>query len=240
MAQRVTPDVQVIDETPPGEEQREYLPATGNRVLLPLYDPLGRLLGFGRFYRRVAALAGVADGERVLDVGCGTGGLSLAVLGTMPGARVVALDPDLEALRRAARTARRRGVGITLVRGFADRLPAGDASLDHVVSSLALHHVPQEQKETMATELVRVLRPGGRVTIADFDGIHGHGVPHGASQHDGPGGPLREELRDVGPDAEDRGGVVRLLSGAGLNGAGVVHRERMWRLPVAVVQARKV
>ncbi len=70
-------------------------------------------------------------------IGCGTGNLSLAVLVAQPDARVTGLDPDGAALRRAPRKAHRRGVSLSLVQGYADRLPTEDASLDQLVSSLA-------------------------------------------------------------------------------------------------------
>jgi SAM-dependent methyltransferase len=179
----------------------------------------------------------------VLDIGCGTGNLSFAVLRSAPGALVTGLDPDASALRTAARKARRRRVGLTLVRGYADRLPVDDASLDHAVSSLALHHVPAEQKESMAAELWRAVRPGGWVTVADFDGAHGsdhghggrghaHGHGHG---HDGGHGRDRMGYREDNAD----GGISRLLTAAGFVEAREVERTSLMRAPVLFVRARR-
>ena len=80
------------------------------------------------------------------------------------------MDPDGASLRRAARKAKRRRLSLTLVQGYADRLPAEDASLDHVVSSLALHHIDDEGRVAFAQDALRALRPGGKVTIADLGG----------------------------------------------------------------------
>jgi SAM-dependent methyltransferase len=82
-------------------------------------------------------------------------------------------------------------VSLTLVQGYADRIPAEDASLDHVISSLALHHVDDDGRVAFARDALRALRPGGRVTVVDFGGPasnvdgaghpthgHGHGPVH--------------------------------------------------------------
>jgi ubiquinone/menaquinone biosynthesis C-methylase UbiE len=181
--------VHIVDRRTPGERGRPFLPGMGKSWLLPAYDVLTRAAGVTALHQRAAAIAGVEAGQSALDVGCGTGNLSFAVLAAEPKARVTGLDPDLAGLRLAARKARRRGVPLTLVQGYADRLPAEDSALDHVVSSLALHHVDEDDRAGFAREALRVLRPGGRITIADFGGpgrperdddhsAHAHGPAH--------------------------------------------------------------
>ncbi|MBO0843518.1 MAG: class I SAM-dependent methyltransferase, partial [Nocardioides sp.] len=133
-----------------------------------------------------------------------------AVLRAAPGASVTAADPDAAALRIAARKARRRGVRLELVQAYADHLPAEDASLDHVVSSLALHHVDEAGRTGFAREVRRVLKPGGTVTIADFSG-----PGHGSSSHGEAGHGVRHRvLHNSRPNFD--GGIVTLLRGAGL------------------------
>jgi SAM-dependent methyltransferase len=242
--------VRLVDDVRPDETARSFLPGMGKPWLLPLYDPFTWLVGGRRLYRRTASLAGVSAGDRVLDVGCGTGNLAFAILRATPSAVVTGLDPDLDALRRTARKARRRRVPLTLVRGYADRLPVPDASQDHVVSSLALHHVPREDKERFAAELVRVLRPGGRVTIADLDGHggqHGHGhdgghdgaQDHGSHRHGG----RKHRVHEPGSQGfrEDNadGGIERLLTAAGLEEAREVDRTTVMGAEVLFVQARR-
>ncbi len=179
--------VRVLDQRTPQERDRPFLPGAGKTWLLPFYDAFTRVAGVRALHERAVELAGIDPGQAVADVGCGTGNLSFAVLTAQPDALVTGLDPDADALRRAARKARRRGVALTLVQGYADRLPAEDASLDHVVSSLALHHLDDDSRIAFARDALRALRPGGRITIVDLGGpasnvadtghpTHGHGA----------------------------------------------------------------
>lgn len=162
--------VRILDQRTPEDRDRPFLPGAGKPWLLPFYDAFTRVGGVRAMHERTVELAGIEAGQAVADIGCGTANLSFAVLAAQPGARVTGLDPDGDALRRAARKARRRGVALTLVQGYADRIPSEDASLDHVISSLALHHVDDEGRSAFARDALRALRPGGRVTILDFGG----------------------------------------------------------------------
>ena len=209
-------DVRILDQRTPDERHRPFLPGMGKTWLLPFYDVFTRVAGVDALHRRAVELAGVTAGQRVLDVGCGTGNLSFAVLTAQPGAEVTGLDPDGDSLRRAARKARRRGVPLTLVQGYADRLPADDASLDHVVSSLALHHVDDEGRVAVAREALRTLRPGGRVTIVDMGGAgaDAHDHDHGAWQH--LTAPLRSRAARMPAIARNQGtGIIDLFTDAG-------------------------
>ncbi|MCH6158892.1 class I SAM-dependent methyltransferase [Streptomyces marispadix] len=224
-----TTDVRILDQRTPEERDRPFLPGMSKAWLLPLYDVFTRLAGVRALHERSVELAGIKAGQAVVDVGCGTANLSLAVLAAEPGARLTGLDPDGAALRRAARKARRRGVSLTLVQGYADRIPAEDASLDHVISSLALHHVDDDGRVAFARDALRALRPGGRVTVVDFVGpesdgedagrpTHGHGRPVHALGH------LPHLVRSRAANspmaARNQGdGIVALLAGAGFGDA---------------------
>jgi ubiquinone/menaquinone biosynthesis C-methylase UbiE len=242
------PDVRILDQRTPEERDRPFLPGMGKTWLLPLYDALTRVAGVRALHERAVALAGVAPGQTVVDVGCGTGNLSFAVLAAAPDARVTGLDPDGDSLRRAARKARRRGVPLTLVQGYADRVPAEDASLDHVVSSLALHHVDDDGRVAFAHDALRALRPGGRITVVDFGGptpvaddahspTHGHGPGH-ALRHL----PhlLRARVARKPVVARNLGdGIVKLLVDAGFSDAREVEHVDHRFGPVTFVQATR-
>jgi ubiquinone/menaquinone biosynthesis C-methylase UbiE len=153
------------------------VPAAGYDWLLPLYDVFARLIGSEAAHRQLVEQAGVEPGHRVLDIGCGTGNLTLLVKRLRPDAEVVGLDPDPKALRRARRKADERGLAVELDRGFADALPYADASFDRVVSAFMLHHLGPEEKAKTLREARRVLRPGGAFHALDFGGTdHGAGI----------------------------------------------------------------
>jgi ubiquinone/menaquinone biosynthesis C-methylase UbiE len=190
--------VRVLDDPVAGD--RPFIAGTGNPRLMWAYDLMSRAARVGRAHERLVDVADLRPGQRVLEVGCGTGNLALRA--ARRGALVTGLDPDRGALAKAAAKARRAGVPLTLVRGYADHLPVDDGSLDHVISAFALHHVPTEQKPALAAELARVLAPGGRVTIADMSPA-ADGRSH------------RNADRAYVADNADHG-IERLLTSAGL------------------------
>ncbi len=159
------------------EAQRRYLPGMGLDLLLPLYDPLTRLLGIGAAHRELAAQAELQAADRVLEIGCGTGNLALLVKRSRAQIEVAGLDPDPKALARADRKARRAGLSLQLHRGFADELPYPDASFDRVLSAFMFHHLEPDQRTATLGEAARVLRPGGSFHLVDFGGnpddLHG-------------------------------------------------------------------
>ncbi len=151
------------------KNQHDYLPAAGHDAFLPGYDPLTRVLGMDPAYRELVAQAGLSAGQRVVEIGCGTGNLTVRAKEACPGADIVGTDPDPRALRRAERKAKgMNGVGFT--RAYAQALPFDDGAFDVALSSMMLHHLDEATKVAAARELFRVLRPGGRLHIVDLRG----------------------------------------------------------------------
>lgn len=157
------------------ESSRTFLPGMGLDWLLPLYDPVTRLLGIDRSRQALIAQAALRPHFCVLDVGCGTGTLAVLMKQLHPGVDVVGLDPDPKALRRAGRKAARAGVAVRLDRGFSDALPYPAASFDRVFSSFMLHHLAFDEKVATLREIYRVLKPLGRFHLVDFAGPDGNG-----------------------------------------------------------------
>src|SRR5918994_1732899 len=83
------------------EIQKTYLPAAGHDWMLPLYDPLVKLLGGDRARRALLDQALIRPGHRILDIGCGTGTLVVLLKCLHPGVEGIGLDPDPKALARA-------------------------------------------------------------------------------------------------------------------------------------------
>ncbi|MBB5782595.1 class I SAM-dependent methyltransferase [Nonomuraea jabiensis] len=127
---------------------------------------IGFLGGRRAAYTRVATAARPRAGERVLDVGCGTGYLSriLAPVVT-PSGHVTGVDPSPAMIEYASRHA---PANCTYVEGSGQDLPFPDGSFDLVISSLAVHHIPAEARPEALRQMFRVLRPGGRLLIAEF------------------------------------------------------------------------
>src|SRR4030081_2326516 len=95
----------MTEHRPHTAAQHDYIPAFGKDALLPAYDLLTRVLGMNKAYDALVAQAELADGLRVLEIGCGTGNVTTRVKRAAPGADVVGSDPDPLALARAQRKA---------------------------------------------------------------------------------------------------------------------------------------
>ncbi|WP_246023423.1 class I SAM-dependent methyltransferase [Nocardia yunnanensis] len=186
--------------------EHDYLPAAGRDALLPFYDVMTAALGVGRLHSALLTHSGLADGQRMLEIGCGTGKLSIQAKRTWPTVEVVGMDPDPLALARAARKAKNL-TGIRFDRGYSQALPYPDACFDRVLSALMLHHLDPEAKIATAAEISRVLRPGGSLILADFAGDLASGV-HGFLAH---------RVMKSGHLQDNRGDAIpQLLTAAGL------------------------
>jgi SAM-dependent methyltransferase len=157
---------------------------------------------------RFAALAGVTPGQRVLDVGCGTGALTSELVGRLGPEAVSAVDPS-EAFVAAARAG---FPGVDVRRAWAERLPFPDDDFDVTLAQLVVHFM--EDPVAGLRDMARVTRRGGVVAACVWD-------------HGGGGGPLTvfwQAVRDLDPHARDEsqlagareGHLAELFAAAGL------------------------
>lgn len=147
---------------------RAHIPPLRFHFLTPWYD---RVVGAAlreRSWRRVllGQVASLAPG-RVLDVGCGTGTLALALRRALPAAALVGIDADARALG-LARAKAAGGAAIGFVRSRARDLPFAAGSFPAIVSSLFFHHLTAAEKLAALAEMRRVLAADGDLLVADW------------------------------------------------------------------------
>ena len=148
--------------------EAEFTPAAGRFLPTSAYDRLLALLTREATWRaRLLAALGPKPGERILDVGSGTGSLAILIKQMEPQAIVVGLDPYPDARRIAAAKAEAAGVEIEWLAGFA-RDAANFGLFDKIVSSLVFHQVPLAEKSAGIEAMFKAARPGGRILIADY------------------------------------------------------------------------
>ena len=179
-----------------------------------LYDLGTTVLSLGRLsalHRKIVTLAGITPGERILDVGCGPGRLAI-VAGTAagPAGETCGIDPAPEMIELARHKAARAGVRVRFEVGVIEALPYPADHFDVVLSSLMLHHLPDDVKRRGLAEIHRVFEPGGRVVAVDFGATPREGIGHilcvlGLRTGWDHAERLRDMLRDAGWDAVEMG-----------------------------------
>lgn len=153
----------------PAKRNDAYIPALKYGWLTSFYDPVVRwTTRESTFKRALLAQANVQPGEKILDLGCGTATLTIAIKVACAEADVVGLDGDSKILEIAAEKAASAGVQIALDQGYSYEMPYEDNSFDRVVSSLFFHHLTTADKRRTLAEIERVLVPGGGLYIADW------------------------------------------------------------------------
>jgi SAM-dependent methyltransferase len=210
-----------------------YVPALGLRALTGLYDPVVRLTTReGVFKARLLEQAALRPGERVLDLGSGTGTLAIQAKRGQPEATIVGLDGDREVLRRARAKATDAGVEVDFDEGYSTEPPYADSSFDVVLSTLFFHHLTGADKRRTAAEVFRILKPGGRLEVADW------GRPADPAMR-----LLSTSIRLLDGFEQTRdnlaGGLPRIFDDAGLSDTAEVERMRTAFGTLAFYRARR-
>ena len=147
----------------------------------PYYDLAVNLMTVGqarRLRKMTVDNALIKPGDSVLDVGCGTGEVTLLAKTRTKNGKVYGIDPAPEMIAVARSKAARKKLDIDFRVGVIEALPFPDASIDVVTSSLMMHHLPDDLKRRGIAEIYRVLKPSGRLLIADFMRPTGSFVNH--------------------------------------------------------------
>jgi ubiquinone/menaquinone biosynthesis C-methylase UbiE len=130
------------------------------------YDRWMNLITWGQDRRvREAVLGHINAGDRVLDVGCGTG--TLAVQAARKGARVTGLDLSPAMLRLAEEKARAAGVEVSLRRGYAQSPPLDGERFDAITATFTLSEMSPDEAEMVVADMAARLKVGGRMIVAD-------------------------------------------------------------------------
>jgi ubiquinone/menaquinone biosynthesis C-methylase UbiE len=114
-------------------------------------------------------LARLVPGDRVLEVGCGTGTLTLAAK-TQVGStgEVVGIDIAPEMVAAASHKAAQKGMDVSFQVGSIASIPFPDDRFDVVICSFMIFHMPDDVRGKGFTEIYRILKPGGHLFILDF------------------------------------------------------------------------
>jgi demethylmenaquinone methyltransferase/2-methoxy-6-polyprenyl-1,4-benzoquinol methylase/phosphoethanolamine N-methyltransferase len=151
------------------------------------YDTVVWLLSFGKgraMRNATIKLAQIKPGDSVLDVGCGTGDLAMVAKSLAgPTGEVVGADASPKMIDVARRKASRIGVDVTFQVDLIEKISFPDDYFDIVMSSLVMHHLPDDLKHEGLAEIYRVTKPGGRVLVVDMESS--------------PGGSLGQRLSDL-------------------------------------------
>ena len=120
------------------------------------------------FKRALIEQANLERNPDVLDLGCGTGSLLAQLKSTYPECKCTGLDGDPMILEIARRKTEGEGLDVHFDQAMSFDMPYPDDSFDRVLSSLFFHHLTRENKRRSLEEILRVLRPGGELHVADW------------------------------------------------------------------------
>jgi ubiquinone/menaquinone biosynthesis C-methylase UbiE len=211
----------------PSNEKR-YIPALSFHWLTPLYDPLLKwVMREETFKRKLIQHANIQPHMKILDLGCGTGTLTVMLKRAQPEAHITGVDGDPEVLDIARKKS--EGVNIQWDEGLASSLPYPDSTFDRVVTSLVIHHLVIDDKREAFKEIFRVLKLRGELYILDF------GAPHSSLTRF-----MTTYMRRLEETADNFDGLIpRFVTEAGFGGVKEAENFITVFGPLSIIQAIK-
>lgn len=150
-------------------KNKKFTPALAYHWLTPTYDTVCELVGYGRRLKQnIVALIDPQPGQKLLDVGAGTGTFLVELLRNQSKIEAIGIDPDGAILRTAQQKVEEAERTAQFIEGSADNLPFEDKTFDIVTSTLVFHHLSTEMKKKALQEIRRVLKDNGRFYLIDF------------------------------------------------------------------------
>ena len=143
---------------------KKGIPIKAGALLYDLYAPTEK----SRYREKIINYAELQSGERVLEVGCGTGTLSLMAKRRVDDGEVIGLDLSPKMVKQAEKKSEKYKLDVKFIEGSIDNIPFPDNYFDVVLSSWMFHHLPIKIKREGLKEIHRVLKKGGRFLFFDF------------------------------------------------------------------------
>ena len=157
-----------MSQQPPKGEFSDVDRAGDPRYYVACLDAQHAMGFFQAYKQRTFALLGIRPSSRILDVGCGTGDDTIAMAQLVgPDGEAVGLDSSQTMIEEAERRALAAGLRVTFAQGDAFQLPFGENEFDGCRADRTFQHLRDPQRAL--SEMVRVLKRGGRLVIADPD-----------------------------------------------------------------------
>jgi ubiquinone/menaquinone biosynthesis C-methylase UbiE len=173
----------------------------------PYYDLMTSVMFMGRekeARRMTVEMAGIKPGDAVLEIGCGTGSLTLAAKAQAgSNGRVCGIDAAPEMLEVARKKAKKNGAAIDFQTGLLQSIPYPDQTFDEVLCSFMIFHASEAERNAGFRQIARVLKPGGCLFIID------NFVPdkprHNLMSHFSKGSMAGHDLRELTPLMAENG-----------------------------------